>query len=145
MILVASLFLTGIVASKQVAESTHIVLIYFFLGFMYLFLVYLILPYLKSPIFLVFFGMIAAKLDKNASPLKCWWRLMLLFGKNDTFFNLHKFCFISMAISYSTLVQAQGPSNNPSIFSIFNISCAFICWLIFLIPLVYFLNRWKWL
>lgn len=72
MIHVVSHSLTGIVASKQVAESAHIVLIYFFLCFLYLFLVYLILPLLKSPIFFIIFSfvflMIAAKLDKNASP-----------------------------------------------------------------------------
>lgn len=95
MIHVASHFLTGIVASKQVAPSARIVLIYFFLGFMYLFLVYLIPPHLKRPLFfniLFSFGMIAAKLEKkqqNKAQTHPLWNsaegLTFLFWKDDSF------------------------------------------------------------
>lgn len=72
MIHVAPHFLTGTVSSKQVAESAHIVLIYFFLGFMYLFFGIFNSTTPEKPYFIIFnfSGMIAAKLDKNASPLK---------------------------------------------------------------------------
>lgn len=104
---------------------------------MYLFLVYLIPPHLKRPLFfniLFSFGMIAAKLVKkkktnnkqtpNPSLLKQCRGFNVFILKGWQFSRCTNSVFISMVISYSTLVQAQGLSNNTSFFSIFNIGCA---------------------
>lgn len=65
--------------------------------------------------------------QKQRIPVETVLRVWRFYFKRTTqFFTLHKFCFISMVISYSTLVQAQGLSNNTSFFSIFTIGCALI-------------------
>lgn len=68
---VASHFLTGKVTSKQVTESAHIVVIYFFLKFdVFIFGIFNSTRAEKPSSFLFFFGTIAAKLEKHTSPLK---------------------------------------------------------------------------
>lgn len=60
----------------------------------------------------------------NPSPLKQCWGFNVFILKGWQLSHCTNSVFISMVISYSTLVQAQGPSNNTSFFCIFNIGCA---------------------